>query len=474
MITWKVAAPNPPLKNHTVVPITQHQLLLFGGYTGTLNANAVLIFDVHAPEWTEVHTEGTPPSKRNGHVALLIDQKLVVIGGWDSGVTSTRPLACSDVFELDLNTWTWNSWPVELHSNMCSAVYSHGLIYVFRGGDGEKYHNDLYTINPQTYELIRVEPRGPPPPARANHAGVLIGDSMYVAGGWDGVNRMNDMHRFHIPTHTWSRISTNLPEALSGITLTHYRMANVKDYIVLYGGIGDRYENHVYRQNTHIYMFDLEKEKWSKHHLDNDEEEMPYRANHCFVSFRPDSPEMFLIGGSCDQSYPSNSIVVNLTGFEPDVCIDASGPSSMFEHFFDNEKFSDVRLRLHDHTVPAHRIVLAQANDRFRALFSSGFREMETHEIDISTDVSYETFYEMLRYLYTGSIGDNIARDPIEMLRLSDEYILSHLKQCCEVTLKTALLPDTVNDILEYARYYHAEQLVLYCLYYRNVVLPFS
>ncbi len=470
MITWEVAAPNPPLKNHTVVSIDQHRLLLFGGFTGTVNVNNVMMFDARAPAWTEIPTKGTPPSCRNGHTALLVNQKIVVIGGWAK--CSTR-LACSDMFELDLNTWTWNSWPLELPSNMCSAVYSHGLIYVFRGGDGEGYHNDVYTIHPQTHELAHVEPRGPPPPARANHAGVLIGDSVYIAGGWNGTKRMNDMHRFHIPTHTWWEVSTRLPLALSGMTLTHYRMANVKDYIVLYGGDGDhaRQEGMPYRQNKHIYIFDLEKEEWSEHSLDNEEEaEKPYRTGHCLVSFRPDSPEMFLIGGSCNRVYPQNSIVINLTGFEPNVGISANGPSLTFEQFFNNDTFSDVRFRIHGRTVPAHRVVLAQANDRFRLMFSSGFRESETSEIDIVTDVSYETFYDMLRYLYTGSLGEGGIRDPIEMLCLSNEYILPHLKQCCEVALKAALLPSTVNDILEYARYYHAEQLALYCIYYRDVL----
>ena len=48
-------------------------------------------------------------------------------------------------------------------------------IYVFRGGDGRDYLNDLHELNTQIMMWTRVEAEGSPPPPRANHSSSIIG-----------------------------------------------------------------------------------------------------------------------------------------------------------------------------------------------------------------------------------------------------------------------------------------------------------
>jgi len=47
-------------------------------------------------------------------------------------------------------------------------------IYVFRGGDGRDYLNDLHELNTSTMNWVSYEADGFPPPPRANHSSALI------------------------------------------------------------------------------------------------------------------------------------------------------------------------------------------------------------------------------------------------------------------------------------------------------------
>ncbi len=47
-------------------------------------------------------------------------------------------------------------------------------IYVFRGGDGKDYLNDLHELDTETCQWIRPKTEGSQPPPRANHSSSLI------------------------------------------------------------------------------------------------------------------------------------------------------------------------------------------------------------------------------------------------------------------------------------------------------------
>ena len=60
------------------------------------------------------------------------------------------------------------------------------MIYIFRGGDGRDYLNDLHTLNIDTNIWKLVETDGETPPPRANHSSTVIKKKLYIFGGWDG------------------------------------------------------------------------------------------------------------------------------------------------------------------------------------------------------------------------------------------------------------------------------------------------
>ena len=56
--------------------------------------------------------------------------------------------------------------------------------YVFQA-----WFNELWRFDLRTYTWQQIRPNGPPPPKRALHAAVAIGDSMYVYGGLELADR---------------------------------------------------------------------------------------------------------------------------------------------------------------------------------------------------------------------------------------------------------------------------------------------
>ncbi|KAL8092696.1 hypothetical protein AgCh_034812 [Apium graveolens] len=114
-----------------------------------------------------------------------------------------------------------------------------------------------------------------------------------------------------------------------------------------------------------------------------------------------------------------------------------TGPTSPISQFglgeehFNNPRGSDVTFLVEGKRFYAHRTRLLAASDAFRAIFGGGgYREREAKDIEIS-DIKWEVFELMIRYIYVGSVHVtlNVAYD---LLEAADKYHLDGLKHQCE------------------------------------------
>jgi len=222
---------------------------------------------------------GTPPPGRNGHTATLATRQITgggrstcifIIGGW----LGAGPLAASDMHILDITSVNSHDstnhiddangnsdktnerkrcnaahWipinPLHLQGpspgpcNMHSADFipTRQEIYVFRGGNGREYLNDLHAFNVDTFTWRVVESRGKVPLRRANHSSAFLveREELFIFGGWNGTERLNDIHILDTVTSTWSQphVGGVLPHPRAGMTLTA-----VRDRLYLFGGSG--------------------------------------------------------------------------------------------------------------------------------------------------------------------------------------------------------------------------------------------
>lgn len=81
----------------------------------------------------------------------------------------------------------------------------------------------------------KVETSGPKPEARANHCSAVLGSKLYIFGGWNGTNRLNDVTVLDADTWTWQKLQPRgvPPPPRAGMTLTR-----IHDRLYLYGGSG--------------------------------------------------------------------------------------------------------------------------------------------------------------------------------------------------------------------------------------------
>ena len=78
---------------------------------------------------------------------MFLDNKLYILGGW----LGQGPLAAEDLHILDLINFKWLDFHVKGlppgPCNMHTADCYNNKIYVFRGGDGKDYLNDLHELD---------------------------------------------------------------------------------------------------------------------------------------------------------------------------------------------------------------------------------------------------------------------------------------------------------------------------------------
>jgi len=228
--------------------------------------------------WT-IRLEGGP--RRVNHAAVAIGDKIYSFGGYCTGedYETTRPI---DVHVLDAITYRWNivhasrhdgAWqqtiPYQRYGHTCVAWDDKAFIWGGRN-DRDGACNVLFCFDPATKTWTRPIVVGPVPGARDGHSACVIGDAMYVFGGYeeDEDRFSNEVHRFSFLTLTWSHI------AVSGSPASwrdfHSASAVGGRYMIVFGGRSDYgapfHTNHeFYCRRVHV--FDTQTKQWSQPHV---------------------------------------------------------------------------------------------------------------------------------------------------------------------------------------------------------------
>ncbi|KDO31678.1 hypothetical protein SPRG_03596 [Saprolegnia parasitica CBS 223.65] len=361
--------------------------------------------------------------------------------------------------------------------NMHTADYlAHARgILVFRGGNGREYLNDLHFLDIDTLTWSKPSVRGVAPEPRANHSSALVGTKLYIFGGWNGRKRLNDLYVLETgsPEWTWSSVRVHgdlVPHPRAGMTFTV-----VRDKIFLFGGSGPSAAPA--KCFNDLFIFDPQLAKWTDTLVEldkttvvdcaalddanpNDTPSEPQvvvigdgpsrRAGHTCVVYQR---KMFVFSGSYGSEYLHDMHVLDT---DPAPCARVSLSSNLqssLGRFCNSPEFSDIAFIVEGSRVFGHKIVLSLGSDRFRALFSAGFREASATEI-VLPDMRLDVFEAMLSYLYRGSLEAHALDsmdDAIELLMAADEYMLDHLKQLCETALQAMVTLDSVHEILHAA-----------------------
>ncbi|XP_061162485.1 ankyrin repeat and SOCS box protein 3-like [Saccostrea echinata] len=162
--------------------------------------------------WT-VHLEGGP--RRVNHAAVAIGDKIYSFGGYCTGedYETTRPM---DIHVLDTISLRWTLIPLaEDQDNVPYQRYGHTCVgyqysaYIWGGrNDKDGACNILYEFDSATLKWSKPVVKGNIPNARDGHSACVIGNKMYIFGGYEEeIDRFsNEIHCLHMNTFSWEPI----------------------------------------------------------------------------------------------------------------------------------------------------------------------------------------------------------------------------------------------------------------------------
>jgi hypothetical protein len=153
--------------------VHQDLMILHGGHDGNRHLQDTHIFNFTTRQWSEVQCSDAP-SPRDSHIGVVYGSSMYILGG-STGV------AMGDFHELNLDKSLWSAIR---YSNTKAGA----------GGSADDDANAAEAVVPskgypkdQSQEGIGK---------RFCHIGVVYNAALYIFGGYDGSNRLNDFQRF--------------------------------------------------------------------------------------------------------------------------------------------------------------------------------------------------------------------------------------------------------------------------------------
>jgi N-acetylneuraminic acid mutarotase len=235
-----------PARSGAQTVVYDNCVWFFGGYTKKDGDyfNDVYKYDIGMSSWSMVSTLGEAPSKRTDHSVVLFGRSMFVFGGFDGHNRF------NDLRELTLDRerrWsniTSRSGHPRSRFGHTAVVYQNSM-FVFGGWDGHDTLQELCEYNFPSNMWCHLPPRGSPPRGRYRHTAVVCGDSMFTFGGVDKTQyRFPDLHEFDLVRRLWSKVSTtSVPP-----TARTFHKTNVHEgYMYILGGFDGRRLNDMHR-----------------------------------------------------------------------------------------------------------------------------------------------------------------------------------------------------------------------------------
>lgn len=208
----------PKFARHTAVTIDD-KVYLFGGFDGVSKHFHLSILDPKTSEWNNVKPAGTIPPSRTNHSAVAIGSKMYVFGGMykDTSAGSDKLVFLNDMFVLETEgTLKWTRMPQrgQIPTPRCGhrmAAFGHMLV-LFGGGCGEQWDSkfsDVFVYDTTTYEWTKPNIKGSAPVCTFTvtfSAGVF----MFVFGGQSlhDNNLTNELYCLDTVSLQWTQLTT--------------------------------------------------------------------------------------------------------------------------------------------------------------------------------------------------------------------------------------------------------------------------
>ncbi|KAF8674725.1 Kelch motif [Rhizoctonia solani] len=245
-----------PRHDHASV-LTEKWLFVWGGDTGLPQSdNNVYLLDITTYVWSRLDLQPAP-CPRGSHPVCICQNQLVAFGGCDDHGRSLNDLWSLDLDSLTQKTAKWKEIkvsrgrsPFKRHDHAMVAYKN--KLYEFGGYyDGDAIFNDTWCFDMNTKTWTELDCTGPTPPRQSGHAVALVGDVVYMFGGWPDHAELGNTWCFRITEKRWYPLpDMGLRPSLS---LGH-TLATIGDRVI-YVGQGEIYDEQTSKPQL-IYVLD--------------------------------------------------------------------------------------------------------------------------------------------------------------------------------------------------------------------------
>jgi len=189
-------------------------MYLFGGTMGLTSNSKFYALDLQSFKWELIRAKaadndaGNLPEPLDEHSAVVCDDKMILFGGFVNGER------CNSVYSYKISSNEWRLLPAQStsapcpragHSAMMYSENSTNWMYVFGGKNDEDKLNDIwrFDLDAQTWEQV-ISVDDTQPLQRSGHSAVLYKDFMVVFGGiFEITKELNDLMLFDLKNLRW-------------------------------------------------------------------------------------------------------------------------------------------------------------------------------------------------------------------------------------------------------------------------------
>ena len=169
--------------------------------------------------FTQVDVVGKQPPPRHMHASAVIDGALYVVGG------QHRLDVLQDAWTLriDDRPYDWRKLKLQKAGRLLKhriffahAAYGNKL-YLSGGANNQnmsEVFDDILVLDTETESLSTLETEAegmPSPPRLTRHSMAAMGGSLWMVGGWDGVEWLDTTYRLDLyaPTPRWTQLDAD-------------------------------------------------------------------------------------------------------------------------------------------------------------------------------------------------------------------------------------------------------------------------
>jgi N-acetylneuraminic acid mutarotase len=231
--------PDPRMGSTLTYDPATGRLLLFGGWNGTEFFDTVWSYDLATNTWAGLDTGGNPPTARALHSVVYLPDtgQLLMFGGYNGS------LYLGDTWAYDVAADSWTdlgpSGSVPEARDGASLVYnsSDKKVYLFGGWNGAREYNDTWVYDPPTNTWTELKPAGSVPAARDSQAMVFEAKTgkVILFGGWNQTTDFGDTWVYDPATNTWTDAAP-AGEGPSSRALSQMACEASTGKVILFGG----------------------------------------------------------------------------------------------------------------------------------------------------------------------------------------------------------------------------------------------